>query len=77
MWGWHGAMTWMAMIVSCIVTMVLMMRGGRPMAPRRRKDGSLYILRERFAAGEIDQQEYEDRKRLLSVLHIRGLGPRG
>jgi uncharacterized membrane protein len=54
-----------------------MMRGGMPMAPWRRKDGSLYILRERFAAGEIDQQEYEDRKRLLSVLHIRGLGPRG
>jgi uncharacterized membrane protein len=35
-------------------------------APRRiRRDNALGILNERFARGEIDQQEYETRKKAL------------
>jgi putative membrane protein len=70
MWGWNGTMPWMAFwplvfLVVCVVMMALMMGGGMHMG-RRRKDDALDILRERFARGEIDQHEYEDRKRLLS-----------
>jgi uncharacterized membrane protein len=39
-----------------------MMRGRR-----RGQSGSLEILKERFARGEIDKAEYEERRRLLDA----------
>ena len=45
----------------CMAMMMFMMRG-----MHRRRDGdALDILRERFARGEINQAEYEERRRLL------------
>lgn len=32
---------------------------------RAKKDTPLYILKKRFAAGEIDKKEYQDKKSLL------------
>jgi len=32
---------------------------------RKRKDSPLDVLKKRFAAGEIDTKEYEERKRVL------------
>ncbi len=32
---------------------------------RAREDGTLAILEERFARGEIDQEEFEERRRIL------------
>ena len=66
-------MLWPVMVIGGIVVLVaLLMRGSRtappPSAWRRETGGQtpFDILRERFARGEIDRQEYEDRKGLLS-----------
>jgi uncharacterized membrane protein len=69
-WWWHGSMSWMMLwplgfIVVCIVMVMLMMHGDGMRMPPWRKD-PLEILRERFARGENDSREHEDRKRLLS-----------
>ena len=50
--------------IFCIVMMSLMMGGGRMMHWHRR-DRALDLLKERFARGEINQAEYEERRRLL------------
>ena len=68
-WRWDGS--WMIrpfiMLVGCIVMMTMMMRGhGGMRMPSGRNDDPLDVLRGRFARGEIDKEEFEDRKRLLS-----------
>ncbi len=66
MWwdGWHMMFWPFGFLILCVVMMAMMMRHGGN--NRRRDDDPLDILRKRFARGEIDQKEYEDRKRLLS-----------
>jgi len=65
-------MVWPILVIGGIVALVLLLfRTGRtetPPAWRRdsNRQTSFDILRERFARGEIDRQEYEDRKGLLS-----------
>ena len=68
MWWYHGwMMLWpIGFVVVCVVLIMLMMRGGGMRMRSWRKDDPLDILKERFARGEIDRQEYEDRRRLLS-----------
>ena len=69
MWWWHDfPMPWMmawpsGFFIICIVMMALMMRHS---GNGRRRQDPLDILKERFARGEIDQQEYENCKRFLS-----------
>ena len=67
MWGWGGVF-----VVMCIVMMVWMMtgHGGRGHAGHGEgTNGSgptaLQILAERFARGEITEEEFEQRKRVL------------
>ena len=64
--GAYWPMPWMMIIfaVICAAMMFFMMRGHR-MHPRG--DEALDILKERFARGEIDQGEYEKRRRILGV----------
>jgi putative membrane protein len=78
-WGWHDA-GWGHMIFGgfmmivfwggIIVLVVLLVRwlsGGHPQVEAfQRSKPPLQILQERFAKGEIDKEEYEERKRLLS-----------
>ena len=69
MWWWDGShwpmMFWpFGFLIICFVVMALMMRHGDN--SRRRDSDPLDILRRRFARGEIDQKEYEDRKQILS-----------
>ena len=72
MWWWsdYGPGPWMSfmpvffilMIGACAFMMFFMMRG------RHRGGGTAtQILRERFARGEIDKAEYEERRRLLDA----------
>ena len=78
--AWDGTMPWpmflpmlwpIVMIAGVIVLVILLMRGGRTETPAIwRRDASrqtpFEILSERFARGEIDRREYEERKGLLS-----------
>ena len=51
------------MVLLCMGMMMFMMRGHR----HGRDSGALDILNERFARSEIDQAEYEERRRVLSA----------
>ena len=72
MWWWedYGWGPWMhfgptffiVMILACAVMMTFMMRGRHG-----GHGGALEILKERFARGEIDKAEYEERRRLLDA----------
>lgn len=62
---------WPVVVIGGIIALVvLVMRRGRTEAPPAWRDGRrqmpFEILSERFARGEIDRQEYEERKGLLS-----------
>ena len=63
-------MLWPFVVIGGIVALVvLLLRSGRsetPPAWRQDAGRAFDILRERFARGEIDRQEYEERKGLLS-----------
>jgi putative membrane protein len=77
-WMWHPAWGWghmmfggLMMIVfwgSLIVLMVLLVRwlGGAGDSAPRSRGSALQILQERFARGEIDKEEYEERRRILN-----------
>ena len=68
-WGWGmglGSAVFLALIV---IGIVLMVRAPSRRDPGRREDNARRILDERFARGEIDEDEY---LRRLSILE----GPR-
>ena len=66
----YGAMPWMffgpvmmlIFFAACIAVLFLMVRG---LGRKPGGDGALGILKERFARGEIDQAEFEERRRVL------------
>ena len=71
MWWWNdgpgpwmpfGPVVFIVMMFACGVMMMFMMRGRH-----RGRSGALDILKERFARGEIDKNEYEERRRLLDA----------
>lgn len=75
-WGWagmiFGSIMMIAVLAVIVVVVVLIFRwlgGGYPptqtgMPPAERT--ALDILKERFASGEIDTEEFEEKRRLLS-----------
>lgn len=48
--------------IFCFAMMAMMMRG---MHHRHRDGAGLDVLKERYARGEIDKSEYEERRRVL------------
>lgn len=72
MWGnWlMGPMMMLIMLVIVIVTIVIILKafglGSNANANSDRQDSALKILNERFAKGEIDKAEYEERKSAVS-----------
>jgi putative membrane protein len=66
MWGvWpFGPIMMIVFVMFCMAMMYFMMGG---MHHRFRGDHALELLNERFARGEINQAEYEERKRLLKA----------
>ena len=65
-WGWFGAMHllwWLLLIAGAAVLLryILGVKGGQG----RGDDRSLAVLRERYARGEIDKQEFDERMRHL------------
>jgi len=74
-WGWGHMVGGSLMMVlfwgGLILVVVLAVRGfgGRTSqgeAPQRSGKSALEVLEDRFARGEIDKEEFEDRKRVLS-----------
>ena len=69
---WFGMMVWpivmIGFMIACVAMTMHLMRGsGRDMWRHDRRDAAPFdILRERFARGEINKEEYEERKHLLS-----------
>ncbi len=79
-WGWGGMILGPIMMIifiaAAVAVVVLVLRAlgvapGRPAAREGRT--ALHILNERFARGEIDKDDYEERKRTLH--EIRGDTP--
>ncbi len=69
--GWGFGMMFMsllflALIVVGVVLVVRSFSHGGQTPPQREGSRALDILDERFARGEIDQQEYEERRRALT-----------
>lgn len=67
-WGWAG---WIMMIVWWVVIIWLVVTAIRWLTERSRPEGGsrgrppLDILKERYARGEIDKKEYEERRKTL------------
>ena len=73
-WAWTGMLLFWALIVLGIVFLWRTLAsgktprgGGDPGAQGDRTDRALEILRERYAKGEIDEEEYQRRRRDLDA----------
>ena len=74
-WGWYGMIfgplfmiLWLAVVIAVVVLIVRWLAAPwHGMPPSQTPPGrtALDILKERFARGEIDNEEYEERRRLL------------
>ena len=62
-WGWAWMSLWTAIGVAVVVLLVvLVVRATVPTSLRAEDDGALATLRRRFAAGEINEDEYRRRR---------------
>lgn len=73
-WAWRGwwplgGLIWLAFLVLAIVGLVTVVRWlfGDKGRERRSSSSALAILEERYARGEINREEYEQRRRDLTV----------
>jgi putative membrane protein len=68
-WGWFGAVPmvlWWALLIVGIVVLAKWLIGGSASAAGPAGDRALEVLRERYARGEIDKDEFDKRKRDLA-----------
>ncbi len=75
MWGWGGMIVGPLMMIAFVVVVVAVVvllvrwiggdRGAGPASSGQDGGSALDILRERFARGEIDKDEFEERRRVL------------
>ena len=63
--GMIGMLLWWLLIVLGIVLIAKWLFSGGPGAGRASGDRALEILKERYARGEIDKQEFEEKKQVL------------
>lgn len=68
-WMSFGPIIMLVFVIVCVAMMVFMMRGGmmHGMMHGRRHSRAIDILNERYARGEIDKAEYDERRRLLEA----------
>jgi putative membrane protein len=69
-WGVLFGFAWLAFWVLVIAAVVALVRG-RPTGPEGRSLHALTVLEERYARGEIDREDFLERRRVL-----RGEPPR-
>lgn len=71
MFEWHGYgggmmwFFWILIIVALVGFVMLVTRRGD--IPSRREKSALEILKERYASGEIDREEFEQKKKDLNT----------
>lgn len=67
MMGWAWLVVWVLFLVVMVVGVVYLVRAlaDRGAGSARSASSALQILEERFARGEIDSEEFEDRRRTL------------
>ncbi len=73
-WGWGGMilgpLTMLIFVAAIVAVVILLVRwlgsGSTGTVPPPAGKTALDILKERFARGEIDKEEFEERRRLLS-----------
>jgi len=74
-WGW-GPMIfgsifmllfWAAVIIGIVAVVRWLMGAGHASAGSHARDSAFDILRDRFARGEIDKEEFEERKKHLAA----------
>lgn len=78
--GILAAIIWLAVVIAIVVLVIAAVRwlmtsgrsggqqgpaGGPPAPPSPRPDDPLEILRQRYARGEIDEEEFDRRRRTL------------
>ena len=69
-WGFFGVLQmllWWVLIILGIVVLVKWLLGGTPRGEAKPGDRALEVLRERYARGEIDKDEFDKRKRDLAA----------
>jgi putative membrane protein len=67
-WMFLGPLMMFALIAVIVVVVVLLLRGhggDKPAARTSSESRADDILKERFARGEIDEEQYEERRRIL------------
>jgi len=69
LWGWGGdggffmLTFWIVVIVGIIFLVKWIVEQSRSSAPSSSRDSALDILTKRYAKGEIDREEFEQKKR--------------
>lgn len=65
-WGWGWMSLWTLVVIVVIALLVTaFIRSSRPPDTRTSEDPALTVLRRRYAAGEIDEAEFETRRTAL------------
>lgn len=64
-WGWLWSLVPLALLVALVVWVVSVLRPREPGRGSETEDSAIRVLRERFARGEIDREEFENRRRDL------------
>ena len=63
-----GMLVWLLLVAAVVAGLVLLLQalfGGRAEPKNRASSVALTVLNERFARGEIDQDEFEERRSVL------------
>jgi putative membrane protein len=63
--GWFGMMLILLAIIGAVIYAVIKLSSGNYRGSERRHDNSLEILNERFAKGEISEEEYRRTKEMI------------
>jgi putative membrane protein len=65
--NWIGMSLAMGFGVVLVVLIAMLIARGSTTGPNERTEDALSVLRRRFAAGEIDETEYQRRREILGV----------
>ncbi|MGH8948326.1 MAG: SHOCT domain-containing protein [Acidimicrobiia bacterium] len=65
MMGWAWALLWLLFLAVLVVGVVFLVRSLSDRGAGRPGSSALQILEERFARGEIDGEEFEERRKAL------------